>query len=73
MKGDAIARSDAARCQSARKSFGFGSKPLVRPYFLVKDERRALWPSLRLVRQSIRWSYFHWLVSLADTLHPLDA
>jgi hypothetical protein len=29
----------------------------------VKDERRTLRPSLRLVRQSTRQIRFHWLVS----------
>jgi hypothetical protein len=63
MKGDAVTRSDAARCQSARKAFGLRRKPFVSPNFFVKDECRAFGPSLRLVHQSTRWSHFHWLVS----------
>jgi hypothetical protein len=48
MKGDAITRSDAACREAARKAFGFGRKSFVSPNLFVKDERRALWPSLRL-------------------------
>src|ERR1700746_1345242 len=63
VKEDAIARSDAARRQSAGKAFGRDRKAFVSPRFFVKDECRASWPGLRLMRQSTHWSHFHWLVS----------
>jgi hypothetical protein len=63
MNGDAITGPDAARRQSACKALGFRREPLVSPHLFLKDERRALRPSLRLVRQSARQSRFHWLVS----------
>jgi hypothetical protein len=65
MNGDAIARPDAARRQSARKLFGLSCEPLVSPRFVMKDEGRASGPGLRLMHQGGYWSHFHWLVSLA--------
>ena len=58
MNGDAITGPDAARRQSACKAFGFRREPLVSPHLFVKDERRTLRPSLRLVRQSTRQNPF---------------
>jgi hypothetical protein len=59
VKGDAIARPDAARGHSARQAFGLDRKPFISPHFFVKNKRRALRSSLRLVHQSACWSYFH--------------
>jgi hypothetical protein len=66
MQGDAITGFNAARRQPARHALGFRGKPFVSPGLVVKHQCRAFRPSLRLVRQGIHWSHFHWLVSCVE-------